>query len=186
MFLPSISSSAALPDLVVSQTIDEVMRILSTDSLKGAEHKAERRIKIRIAISKGFNFEAMAKRAMGKYWKQRTPEERKQFTILFRRLIEISYISRIEGFTNEKVIYEKARTQKNISMVKTKIVMTKGTEIPINYRLMKKNGSWRIYDIVIEGVSLVRNYRTQFSSVLRKKSYSILVDQIKAKIEKSK
>ncbi len=184
MAVPSISQ-AAVPDLVVSQTVDEVIRILSDGSLKGEAKRAERREKIRDAISKGFNFEAMAKRSMGKYWKERTPQEREEFTGLFRSLIEISYISKIEGFTNEKILYEKAQTKKNISLVKTKIVLSKGTEIPINYRLMKRADRWYIYDIVIEGVSLVRNYRTQFSSVLRKKSYSILVEQLKTKIEKN-
>ncbi|VAV83287.1 Phospholipid ABC transporter shuttle protein MlaC [hydrothermal vent metagenome] len=182
--LPNFAA-ASEPNLVVSQTVDEVIRVLSDASLTGPAKKKERRLKIRAAITKGFSFEAMAKRAMGKYWKERTPQEREEFTGLFRRLIEISYISKIEGFTNEKVLYEKARTKKNISVVKTKIVMAKGTEIPINYRLMRRGDRWFIYDIVIEGVSLVRNYRTQFSSVLRKKSYSTLVEQIKATIEKS-
>ncbi len=187
VFLISVTgiSQAAVPDLVVSQTVDEVIRILSDESLKGESKKAERRSLIRGAISKGFNFEAMAKRSMGKYWKERSPEEREEFTGLFRSLIEISYISKIEGFTNEKILYEKARTKKNISVVKTKIVLNKGTEIPINYRLMKRADRWYIYDVVIEGVSLVRNYRTQFSSVLRKKSYPKLVEQLKAKIEKN-
>lgn len=180
--LPSISA-AATPDLVVSQTVDEVISILSDASLKGEAKKEERRKKIRAAISKGFNFEAMSKRSMGKYWKKRTPAERKEFTELFRKLIEGSYISKIEGFTKEKILYEKARTKKNISIVKTKIVLSKGTEIPINYRLMKRGDRWSIYDVTIEGVSLVRNYRTQFSSVLRKKPYSALVEQLKAKIK---
>jgi len=179
------TGQAAVPDLVVSQTVNEVIRILSDSSLKGEAKKAERREHIRAAISKGFNFKAMAKRSMGKYWKERTPQEREEFTGLFRSLIEISYISKIEGFTNEKILYEKARTKKNISVVKTKIVLSKGTEVPINYRLMKRADRWYIYDIVIEGVSLVRNYRTQFSSVLRKKSYSTLVEQLKAKIERN-
>lgn len=180
--LPGISM-ATTPDIVVSETINDVINILNDDSLKGAEKTIERRMKLRAVISKGFSFETMAKRAMGKYWKERTPEERKEFTILFRRLIEISYISKIEGFTNEKIIYEKARTRKNISLVKTKVVMTKGTEIPLNYRLMKRGDRWFIYDVVIEGVSLIRNYRTQFSSVLRKKPYSTLVEQLKTKIK---
>ncbi len=184
MALPGFAS-ANEPKMVVSQTVDEVIRILGDASLKGPTKTNERRKKIRAAITRGFSFEAMAKRAMGKYWKERTPKEREEFTGLFRSLIEISYISKIEGFTDEKVLYEKARTKKNISVVKTKIVMTKGTEIPINYRLMRRGDRWFIYDIVIEGVSLVRNYRTQFSSVLRKKSYSALVEQIKATIEKN-
>ncbi len=184
MSLPGISQ-AAVPDLVVSQTVDEIIRILGDESLKGKDKKTERRDMIRGAISKGFNFKAMAKRSMGKYWKERTPQEREEFTGLFRSLIEISYISKIEGFTNEKILYEKAKTKNNISVVKTKIVLSKGTEIPINYRLMKRADRWYIYDVVIEGVSLVRNYRTQFSSVLRKKSYSTLVEQLKAKIEKN-
>ncbi len=184
MSLPGISQ-AAVPDLVVSQTVDEIIRILGDESLKGKDKKTERRDMIRGAISKGFNFKAMAKRSMGKYWKERTPQEREEFTGLFRSLIEISYISKIEGFTNEKILYEKAKTKNNISVVKTKIVLSKGTEIPINYRLMKRADRWYIYDVVIEGVSLVRNYRTQFSSVLRKKSYSTLVEQLKTKIEKN-
>lgn len=181
--LPNVSR-ATEPNEVVSRAVDEVIEILGDASLKGDAHKVERRAKVRRAISKSFSFETMAKRAMGKYWKERTPKERKEFTLLFQRLIEISYISKIEGFTNEKVLYEKARTQKNISLVKTKIVTSKGTEIPINYRLIKRSGSdWVIYDIVIEGVSLVRNYRTQFSSVLRRKPYSTLVEQLRTKLE---
>ena len=183
LLIVPVHAKASAPDKVVSHAVDEVIEILGDDSLKGEDKKVERREKIRKAISKSFSFKAMAKRSMGKYWKERTPQERTEFTELFRRLIEISYISKIEGFTNEKVLYEKARTKKNISTVKTKIVTSKGTEIPISYRLMKRGDKWLIYDIVIEGVSLVRNYKTQFSSVLRKKPYATLVEQLKTKVE---
>ena len=112
-----------------------------------------------------FTFAEMAKRSLGKHWREMNGEEREEFTAIFARLIENSYIGKIEGYTEEKVLYEKELLRKRTAVVKTKIITNQGTDIPLDYRLInRKGGEWMVYDVVIEGVSLVRNYRTQFTN----------------------
>jgi phospholipid transport system substrate-binding protein len=164
-------------------TIDEIIEIINDPSLKGPDKKEDRRDKIREKIQKRFNFEEMAKRALGKHWRKRSDEEKKEFVKLFGRLIENSYIGKMERYTDEKVLYGKEIMKKKASEVRTKIITKKGTEVPINYRLLKREGEWMIYDVIIEGISLVRNYRTQFSKVLRLSPFEELIKQLKEKTE---
>ncbi len=137
---------------------------------------------MRVRIQERFSFEDMAKRSLGKHWKKRNDSEKKEFVKLFGTMIENSYLGKLEGYTNEVVRYEQEINKKTAIEVRTKIVTTKGTEIPINYRLLSRKGQWMVYDVIIEGVSLVRNYRTQFSQVLRSSPFEELVAQLNKKI----
>ncbi len=174
---------ASEPTDQVKATIDEIIEVLKEPGLKGPDKKEARRDKIRKKIQKRFTFEEMAKRSLGKHWKKRTDEEKNEFVGLFGKLIENSYIGKLEGYTDELVLYEKEIMKKKASEVRTKIVTKKGTEIPINYRLLKRKDGWMIYDVVIEGVSLVRNYRTQFGKVLSSSPFEKLISQLKEKTE---
>ncbi|MFQ5586010.1 MAG: phospholipid-binding protein MlaC [Thermodesulfobacteriota bacterium] len=177
-------ADASEPTDQVKGTIDEVIAILKDTSLKGPEKTEQRRDKLREKMKERFTFAEMAKRSLGKHWKERSTEEKKEFVALFARLIENSYIGKIEGYTDEKVLYENEILRKRTAVVKTKIITKKGTDIPLDYRLINtKNGQWMVYDVVIEGVSLVRNYRTQFSKEIRSSSYEELVRQLKSKTE---
>jgi len=168
---------------MVKATVDEVIAVLKDPSLKGPDKAVERRDRIREVIRKRFGFEEMARRSLGKHWKALSGDQRREFAGLFGRLVENSYIDKVEGYSDEKIVYEDERTVKNTSIVKTKLITKKGTEIPIHYKLVNRaRKGWVVYDIVIEGVSLVRNYRSQFASVMRSSTYQDLVAQLKAKL----
>ncbi len=177
-------ADASEPTDQIKGTIDEIVAILKDPSLKGPEKSEQRRDKIREKMKERFTFTEMAKRSLGKHWREMNGEEKEEFTAIFARLIENSYIGKIEGYTDEKILYEKEMLRKRIAIVKTKIITKQGTDIPLDYRLInRQSGEWMVYDVVIEGVSLVRNYRTQFSKALRSSSYEELVRTLKSKIE---
>lgn len=165
----------------VKQTVDKVLDILNNKELKKPGKVKERRAVIRKVVGERFNFEEMAKRSLALYWKQRTPDEKKEFVPLYADLLERSYIKKIETYTDEKIVYTDENVDDGYAVVKTKIITKRNVEIPIEYRLFKKNNNWEVYDVVIEGVSLVNNYRTQFSKIIRTSSYEQLVKRMKNK-----
>jgi phospholipid transport system substrate-binding protein len=181
--LLAVPAYADTPTQQVRQTVDKVLDILRNKELKRPEKTKERRALIRRTISERFDFEEMAKRSLALHWKKRTPEERKEFVSLFTDLLERSYIKRIEGYEDEKILYVGEEIENEYSVVKSKIITKRKVEIPIEYRLLKKNGKWEVYDVVIEGVSLVSNYRTQFNKIIRTDSYEELVKRMKDKQE---
>lgn len=183
-FISDISYAYAdTPTQQVKQTVDRVLDILKNKELKRLEKTKERRALIRKTISEMFDFEEMAKRSLALHWRERTPEERKEFVSLYTDLLERSYIKKIESYTDEKILYVNERVNGEYAEVDTKIVTKRNVEIPIEYRLLKKNGKWEVYDVVIEGVSLVNNYRTQFNKIIRTDSYAELVKRMKNKQE---
>ncbi len=179
----SINVYAGDPTNLMKQTIDKVIDILKNKELKKAEKTNERRVAIRKVVGERFDFEEMAKRSLALHWKKRTPEERKEFVPLFSDLLERSYIKKIEGYTDEKFLYTDEKIDVDYAVVNTRIITKRNVEIPIEYRLLNKNGKWEVYDVVIEGVSLVNNYRNQFNKIIRKDSYEELVRRMKNKQE---
>ena len=165
-------------------TTEEVLKILKDPSLQGPEKAPARRTKLRTAIMELFDFEEMAKRSLARHWSRRSDQEKVEFVALFRRLIERFYIEKIEKYTDEEILYVGERRQDGRALVKTKIVTKQGTEIPIHYRLLtKQERGWMVYDIVVEGVSLVSNYRSQFNRIIRSSSYSTLIKRLQSKVE---
>lgn len=163
--------------------IDRGTAILQRPDLKGKEKREERREALRKELFPYFYFEEMAKRSLGVHWKDRTPREREEFTGLFRDLLENSYAVKIEGYKGEKILYRKETVDLPYAEIGTVIVTLQGDEIPVVYRVLKDGARWRIYDIVIEGVSLVNNYRSQFAGILQKSSYPELVRRLKSTIQ---
>jgi len=133
-------------------------------------------------IYQRFDFTEMARRSLGPEWRRRTAEEQKEFVALFTKLLERAYLNTIESYNGEKVQYLNERAENSGAQVDTKITDNKGREFSVNYRLHDVNGDWKIYDVVVEDVSLVNNYRAQFSRVLAKSSYAELVNTIKETI----
>ena len=123
----------------------------------------------------------MAKRSLALHWKKRTPQEQKEFVDLFSDLIEDTYIRKIERYEDEKVIYTEEKTDGAFATVRTKVTTSKEAEIPVDYKIFKKGQKWEVYDIIVEGVSLVNNYRTQFNQIIRSSSYEELVTRLKKK-----
>ena len=173
--------SAGEPTNEVRQSVDAVIKILKNKELKKPGKAAERRADIRKAVGERFDFEEMAKRSLSIYWRKRTPEEKKEFVSLFSDLIENTYIRKIEKYTDEKIVYTGEKIDGPYAVVRTSVITAKETEIPIDYRLLTKDGKWVAYDVVIEGVSLVNNYRNQFNQIINSGSYENLVKKLKDK-----
>ena len=183
LLLMPLTVQAGEPVTLIKQTINEVIDILKDEELKKPDKGAERRAELRTAIGERFDFEEMAKRSLGLHWKKRTTEERQEFIPLYSDLLERSYVNKIESYTDEQILYTDESIDDDYASVKTKIITKRNVEIPIEYRLLKKNNQWGVYDVVIEGVSLVNNYRNQFNKIIRKDSYEELVKRMKDKLE---
>lgn len=167
----------------IRETTDKVIAVLSNPALKGPSRAEEKKnLVARIAVER-FDWEEMARRALAIHWVQRTDEEKKEFVPLFRELLESTYMDRIDDYSGEKVIYEKETTDGDYGVVRVRVVTSADDDIPVEYRVKKKENGWFIYDISVEGVSLINNYRTQFNSIILKSSYQKLVKRLKAKID---
>ena len=179
--LTAVTAFAAVTD-TVKKTVDGVIQIISDKELKKKSNEQRRRSAIKKSIATIFDSQEMAKRTLGKHWNSRTPAERKQFSDLFANLLENSYAGKIESYNNEKIVYTKETIDGDYAEVKSKVITPKQDEYTLDYRLMKKdNGTWMVYDVVIEGVSLVSNYRTQFNRIISTNGYPELVKKLQAK-----
>jgi phospholipid transport system substrate-binding protein len=166
----------------IKKTVNDVIHIVTDKELKKKSNEQRRRTAIKKSIATIFDSQEMAKRTLGKHWNQRTPAEKKQFTDLFATLLENSYAGKIESYNNEKIIYTKETLDGDYAEVKSKVITPKQDEYTLDYKLMKKeNGIWMVYDVVIEGVSLVSNYRTQFNKIISTNGYAELVKKLQAK-----
>ena len=181
-------ASAGEPQEKVRETVDAVLAVLQDKSLQGPENTEKRREKMRQAVFQRFGFEEMSQRALGQHWQKRTPAEKKEFTTLFGELLERSYINKIESYTGEqKVLYTQETIDKDgYASVRTEIVVKRDANVAVEYRLLRRNGNWQIYDVVIEGVSLVNNYRTQFNNIVSQESYDALMKKLKLKLEQER
>lgn len=175
------NAGAAVPSDLVKQTTDSVLDILKNKDLRKPAKTGERRASIRRVISERFDFEEMAKRSLGRYWRQRSPDEQKEFVALFTDLLERTYIRKIESYTDEKFVYGEETIDGDYAVVRTKIITKKDLDVPIEYRMLSKNSMWMVYDVVIEGVSLVNNYRNQFNQIIHSGSYEDVVRKLKKK-----
>ncbi|MFO0753344.1 MAG: ABC transporter substrate-binding protein [Thermodesulfovibrionales bacterium] len=172
---------AGEPANQVKQTVDKVLDILRNKELKRPDRTKDRRAALRKVIAERFDFEEMAKRSLALHWAKRTAEEKKEFVSLYSDLLERTYINKIEDYSDEKILYTGESTDEEYATVKTKIITKKNMEVPIDYRLLRKDGKWAVYDVVIEGVSLVNNYRTQFNAILRSGGYEELIRRMEKK-----
>ena len=174
-------AQAGEPSEVVREGIHGVLEILGQPELKAPEKKAERRNRMRKIIHQYFDFEEMSRRSLARAWRKRTPEEKTEFIELFSYFMERNYAGTLESYTNEKVVLGKESIDEEFAKVNTVIITTDKKEVDIVYRLHKVGGEWRVYDVVVEGVSLVKNYRDQFRSIIRRTSYANLVKILRAK-----
>lgn len=164
--------------------IDRTIGILRDPAFAAKGKEEERRDLLRKEIEPIFDFVEMAKRSLGPNWRGRTPEERDRFVALFRELLENSYLGKIESYQGEVIRYGKESLDGPYAQVKTVVVTTKGQEFTMDYRMLADGGRYRIYDVVIEGISLVGNYRSQFNSILQKSSFREMMDKLRATIKK--
>jgi len=163
--------------------IDRVLKVLDDPELKKESQGRERRAAVRKIAEDIFDFGETAKRSLGRHWAARTPAEREEFVRLFADLLERSYISRIEFYGGEKIQFTGDTIEGDLATVRSKLVTKQATEIPIEYRTLLKGDRWLVYDVVVEGISMVSSYRTQFNKIIQTSSYEELVNKMKSKQE---
>ena len=173
--------AADSPMAQIQATVDKILAVVQNPDLKPEAKKEQRRAELRRIIYPRFDFEEMAKRSLGSEWQRRTREEQQEFTKAFTGLLEKSYLDKIESYDGEKFRYLRETRDQNSAEVDTTVVNKKGQEFSINYRLHPVEGDWRVYDVVIENISLVNNYRSQFTRVLTQSSFDQLLSTIKEK-----
>ena len=164
----------------LKQTIDKVIEIVSDPEMK--KNPKLKREKLRETIGVRFNYTQMVMRSLAKNYKDRTDKEREEFTDLFKKLLENSYASKIENYQNETINYLDEKIKGKYALVKTQIIRKDAT-IDVDYKLINEGGKWTVYDFVIEEVSLIRNYRSQFSKIIKTESYGALVAKLVKKIK---
>ena len=176
---PAPDATAGPASEQLKPEIDRVVATLENPALKGERKSQERRQEIRSITDGIFDWTEMARRSLGQHWAGRTEVERREFVTLFRNLLERAYISKIEGYGGEKLAFVGEAVDGDQATVRTKIVTRQNQEVPIDYRMSQQGDRWRIYDVTVEGISLVSNYRTQFDGIIRTSSYEDLVKKIK-------
>ena len=187
-FLPIIflslmpAAHAGPPTDQIRRDVDKVIDILKNKELKKPANEKKRRARIRTVVYARLDFKDMAKRALAIHWANRTPAEKKEFVPLFGELIERSYIRKIERYTDDKIVYTGEKIRGDHGSVETKVVSSDGVETPMQYRVQIEKGKWMVIDVVIDGVSMVENYRSQFNKIIRENSYAELVKRLKNKV----
>jgi len=174
-------ASAGVPSDQLRSQVDRVLKILEDPDMLKDSRAAERRLAIRKVANDIFDFEEISRRTLARHWASRTPAEQQEFVGLMGTLLEDAYISKIETYSGEKIQYLGDSAEGDLATVRTKIVTKQGTEIPVDYRMIGRGNRWLAYDVYVEGVSLVGNYRTQFDRFIQKQSYPELVKTLKAK-----
>ena len=161
--------------------IERVVSTLDSPAMKGEGKADERRAAVRQIANEIFDFGEIARRSLGRYWQPLSEPQRAEFVGLFGDLLERSYISKIELYGGEKIVYSGERVDADLATVSTRIMTKNGTEVPVDYRLFKRSDRWMIYDVSVEGISLVSNYRTQFNKIIQTNGYNGLVEKMKTK-----
>lgn len=170
---------ATSPKIEMQTTVNEIVRIAAI--YPDESQKAERRAKLRAVINPKFNFSEMAKRSLGANWNDITIEEQQDFTTVFSELLARTYLSKIETVKPGMVKVESESVELSRASVKTSVI-SKGDTFPIEYRLSFQDGRWQVYDVVIENIGLVANYRNEFSGIIRKSKFSGLMEKLRAKV----
>ena len=173
---------AGVPSDQLRTQVDRAVKVLEDQDLLKEGRLAERRAAIRRIANEIFDFTETTRRSLGPHWQARTPQEREEVTRLFADLLERSYIGKIEMYSGEKILYVGDSTEGDQATVRTRLVTKQGAEIPVDYRMHRVNGDrWLAYDVVIEGISLVSNYRAQFHKIIQTAGYKALIAKLYAK-----
>jgi len=185
--LPVCAQIALSPMQALQAPINHVIGILTDPRFEDSATAQDQQREIRKHVDKIFDFKGISRLAVGRYWKRFTPQERATFTALFSELLRRSYISKIQGeFRNEEVAYlEEIKRSVDRYVIKTEIIRAT-MKIPVDYSMRLKDGHWRVYDVKVEGVSLVKNYRSQFSKILMRGSPETLIKRIEKKVDRLK
>jgi phospholipid transport system substrate-binding protein len=174
------TATAGVPTDQVRASVDNILATLKNPALKAESRKKDRRDQLRRAIFSRFDFTEMAKRSLGAQWRKLSPQEQDEFIRLFTDLLERAYLDQIEAYNDEKFVYAKETVDQDYAEVQSKIVTSKA-EYSLNYRLHLAGSEWKVYDVVVENISLVNNYRAQFNRIVANQSYEELLRRMKDK-----
>jgi len=174
---------AGAPTEHLRAQVARVLRALDDPALRAESRTTERRAELRRLAGEIFDFAEMTRRSMGPHWAARTAAERREMVQLFTDLLERSYMAKIELYSGERIAWVGETLDGDQATVRTRIVTRQGSEIPVDYRMLQRGERWLAYDVVIEGVSLVANYRTQFNKIIQGSSYAELVKRLRDKAQ---
>ena len=161
--------------------VDEILFIMRGEQFSQPELRAGEKKRIVAILERHFDFEEMSMRTLARHWKSRTTSEKKYFVELFSKLLKNTYVDRVDSYSGEELVFTKEEIKGRYAMVYSNFIRN-NVEIPVYYRLKNSEGNWKVYDVIIEGVSLVRNYRTQFQSILERQNYAELIKKMEEKI----
>jgi len=166
---------------VVKGAADRAVQILKDPKLLSKDKKKERVDRLREAVEPIFDFEEMAKRSLGPHWRRRTPAEQQEFVKLFQEFMEKVYSDKLDLYEGEKIVFGKETIDQDFAQVESSIINNKGETISIIYKLRRADTKWKVYDAVVENISFINNYRSQFDRVIKSSSYEELVKRLKEK-----
>jgi len=181
LIFPTFAYSGAPLD-TVKENVNKVLEILRDPTLKGEPGRKVKKEKAHSISEELFDFTELSKRSLGQNWKRFNPGQQEEFIKLFKSVLVTAYADKIASYTDEKVIFKEEITLSEKAVEVPTTIVTKTSEVPINYRLIEEKGRWKVYDVVIEGVSLINNYRTQFREILAKKTPEALLDILRKKV----
>lgn len=184
LFAVSPGVAATSPMTLVQSGTDRALEIIRSAQTGNAPSLRERRSEILKIVDEYFDFQEMAKRALGRPWKEQSSQKQQEFVDLFKQLLFNNYVGKVETYTgtNERLAYDTEKIEGEYALVKTRVLDYKNTNVQLDYRLKLISGHWKVYDVVVEGVSLVDNYRGQFNSILASKSFDTLLSQLREKV----
>jgi phospholipid transport system substrate-binding protein len=160
-----------------------VIKVLEDPALKADDKRGERRAAVRKIAIEIFDVQETARRALGPHWQQRTPEQREEFVHLFADLLEQTYISKIDLFGGERLRFTEEKVDGQHAIVRARVLTRQSTEVPVEARMLRRAERWLVYDILIENISLIGNYRAQFDRIIRTSSYDDLVKRLRTRGE---
>jgi phospholipid transport system substrate-binding protein len=183
LILP-LNALAGVPLDTVKANANGLLDVLRDPKLKGEAGKKVKEQKIEAAADRLFDYVELSKRTLGLSWNKFSPEQRKEFVELYRTILKNAYVDKITAYTNEQVNFTKETSLSETTAEIQSVIVSKSGETPINYRVMKKENAWKVYDVVIEGVSLISNYRTQFREILGNNPPEKLIETLRKKVGK--
>jgi len=176
------SANAGEPLDVVKGAADRAVQVLKDPKLLSKDKRKERVDRIKEILEPIFDFEEMAKRSLGPHWRRRTPAEQQEFVKIFQEFIERVYSDKIDLYEGEKFVFGKETIDQDFAQVDSNVINAKGESFSIVYRLRRADGKWKVYDAVVENISFINNYRSQFDRVINSSSYEELVKKLREKI----
>jgi phospholipid transport system substrate-binding protein len=184
LLMSPLAVHSAVPLDMVKEHIDKVLEVLRDPALKGESGRKVKKERIQAISEEKFDFTELSKRSLAQNWDKFNPDQQKEFIRLYKSLLEETYSEKVTSYTDEKIVIKKEvnLSEKTVEVQTT--ILTRTSEVPIYYRLIEKDGNWKVYDVVVEGISLVSNYRTQFREILAGKTPEALLEILRKKVGK--